>query len=324
VSGRLWRLDPLTSGGVAWRFAGDDDTQEDFDAQGRLLRVAYRAGALITAHWGEAGAGTVSGSSSGSGQRRLVALSDAYGRRLSFSYDDWGRLVAAVGADGARVAYAYDPAGRLARVVLPDGSTRQYLYEDARFPLALTGLIDERGLRLASWAYDARGRAVHSEHAGVARHQLAYGVDGTVSITDPLGRVRTQQYQRVGQRLRLAGQSGPCVDCAGDIARREIDAASGLAWAEEDFLGVRTETTWEATRRLPLARVQAAGRPEARAVQVEWHPQWRLPLRVMERGRTTDFRYDDAGRLLTRTVMDSTGGVLAWAGATGGARRGLW
>jgi YD repeat-containing protein len=70
--------------------------------------------------------------------------------------------------------------------------------------------------------------------------------------------------------------------------------------------------------------VQAAGRPEARAVQVEWHPQWRLPLRVMERGRTTDFRYDDAGRLLNRTVIDSTGGALAWTGAAGGARQWTW
>ena len=35
-----------------------------------------------------------------------------------------------------------------------------------------------------------------------------------------------------------------------------------LAVEEEDFLGIRHLTTWDPARRLPLARVQAAGRAD--------------------------------------------------------------
>ena len=288
VGGRLVQVE----GG--WRFLGDDDTQEDFDAQGRLLRVTPRGGPSVWALRGADG--------------RLQAMTDDAGRSLRFRHDPAGRIVQAEAPDGAAVAYGYDAAGRLAQVSFADGASRQYLYEDTAFPLALTGLIDERGQRVATWRYDAQGRAVSSERPGLAPARIEPLGEGQVSITQASGLVTRQSYQRQGQRLRLVGQAGPCIGCRGNVARRTLDAASGLAVEEEDFLGIRHLTTWDPARRLPLARVQAAGRAEAELRQVEWHPQWRLPLRITDADRRADFFYDEAGRLVQQVLTDLASG----------------
>lgn len=284
VGGRLGQVE----GG--WRFIGDDDTQEDFDAQGRLLRVTPRGGSSVWATRGADG--------------RLQAMTDDVGRSLRFHYDPAGRIVQAEAPDGAGVAYGYDTAGRLARVSFADGASRQYLYEEPAFPLALTGLVDERGQRVATWRYDAQGRAVSSERPGQAPARIEPLGEGQVSITHATGLVTRQSYQRQGQRLRLVAQAGPCIGCRGNVARRTLDAASGLSVEEEDFLGIRHLTTWDSARRLPLVRVQAAGRAEAELRQVEWHPQWRLPLRITDADRRAEFFYDEAGRLVQQVLTD--------------------
>lgn len=288
VGGRLGRVE----GG--WRFIGDDDTQEDFDAQGRLLRVTPRGGPSVWATWGAEG--------------QLQAMTDDVGRSLRFHYDPAWRIVQAEAPDGAAVAYAYDTAGRLARVSFADGAARHYLYEEPAFPLALTGLVDERGQRVATWRYDVQGRAVSSERPGQAPARIEPLGEGQVSITHATGLVTRQSYQRQGQRLRLVAQAGPCIGCRGNVARRTLDASSGLSVEEEDFLGIRHLTTWDAARRLPLARVQAAGRAEAELRQVEWHPQWRLPLRITDADRRAEFFYDEAGRLVQQVLTDLASG----------------
>ncbi|WP_244883846.1 RHS repeat-associated core domain-containing protein [Paracidovorax oryzae] len=39
---------------------------------------------------------------------------------------------------------------------------------------------------------------------------------------------------------------------------------------------------------------------------MEWHPQWALPTKMAEPGRTTEYSYDDKGNRLTQTVTDRT------------------
>ena len=76
-----------------------------------------------------------------------------------------------------------------------DNPVRYYLYEDPNFPHALTGIVDENNVRFATWAYDAQGRAILSEHAGGAdRVELSYNADGSTTVTDALGAARAYGF----------------------------------------------------------------------------------------------------------------------------------
>jgi YD repeat-containing protein len=90
--------------------------------------------------------------------------------------------------DGRVVAYLYDAYERLIWVIYPDGKSRGFLYENSAYPQALTGVIDESGLRFATYAFDAQGKVTSTEHAGgVDRYQLSYtqnSTEGTTSVTD--------------------------------------------------------------------------------------------------------------------------------------------
>lgn len=277
-----------------------DDSVWTFDAQGRLTSLTRRGGRT----WRYVHADGL-----------LARVLDDFGRQLSFQWTPQRRLASVTLADGRVIAYGYDAQGRLASVTQPDGTQRLYHYEHPTFAQALTGLTDEAGQRYASWTYDAQGRATSSQHAnGTQAWQVAYPDNATAVVTDPLQTVRSLRFARVGQRTSLVSLDLPL---AGQlpIAHQDIDAA-GLVTAETDFLGVQRTYAWDPARQLPLSLTRAANRPEAQAVQVQWHPRLAVPVRVSESGRTTDLTYDDAGRLLARSVTDTaTGQVRTWAWA---------
>jgi YD repeat-containing protein len=68
--------------------------------------------------------------------------------------------------NGETFAYTYDFYGRFESVTYPDGGVKKYHYEDSRFRYALTGITDERDVRLAIYAYDSNALAVSTQHIG--------------------------------------------------------------------------------------------------------------------------------------------------------------
>ena len=70
---------------------------------------------------------------------------------------------------------------------------RRYLYEEPLFPRHLTGIIDERGLRIRTYTYDLSGRVASSEGAdighgvGLRRYSFDYGDGGMTTVTDTRG-----------------------------------------------------------------------------------------------------------------------------------------
>ena len=102
------------------------------------------------------------------GGNRLTQIAGPFGHRLTLAYDAANRVSQMTAPDGGVFHYAYDAKSNLAAVTYPGGATRKYLYETTTLPHALTGLIDEDGVRYATWQYDAKGRAISSQHAGGA------------------------------------------------------------------------------------------------------------------------------------------------------------
>src|SRR6185437_8771940 len=104
------------------------------------------------------------------------------------TYDSQSRLSTMTDPGGGLYQYAYDSQGNLSSVTYPDGASRLYVYDESAFtagvdqPHSLTGIIDENGVRFATYSYNASGQATHSEHAGGAESiTVNYGTPPTVN-----------------------------------------------------------------------------------------------------------------------------------------------
>ncbi|HSW15962.1 MAG TPA: RHS repeat-associated core domain-containing protein [Ramlibacter sp.] len=306
------RIDRLEATSSGWRYTrAADDGRFDFDAQGRLIAITQRNGWAYTLGYDATG--------------QLVEVRNAFGRRLQFAYDAAGRQASITPPDGLAVRYGHDGAGHLAQALYADGAGRAYHYEDPRWPNALTGVTDEAGLRESAFRYDAWGRAVATEHAGgalafTAQYPPASNAGGALiaghtvdpawyrleaDVTDPLGAVLRNSWIGGDGTVRRVGASAPWPGL--DWSSRALNGAM-LPEAEFDFLGVRTDYAWDAARELKTATTRAANRSEAQTVRTEWHPAWRLPVRVQEPGRSTAYQYDAAGNLAQEAVTDTASG----------------
>lgn len=282
----------------------EDDATLQFNASGKLLTLTERNG------W------TTSYSYNPSGQ--LAQVSNAFGRSITFSYNSAGQLISVTTPDGQTISYTFDSALRLIGVGYSGNVSKNYLYEDARWPQSVTGVVDERGIRLATVVYDAQGRAVQSGYAlGADQYSVAYpaSTDVATQVTDPLGTTRSYTYGTTQGKLAVTGATLPSGSGGSDAASR-VQNASGLIDQETDFTGVQTLYTWDINRRLPLSTTQAAGRPEATTTSTQWHPVWRLPVQITELGRTTRYTYDAHGNTVNETVTDTTGGSSNGANRT--------
>jgi RHS repeat-associated protein len=292
------KLSPITNG---WRYVlAEDDSSEYYDADGRLTAVVSREGLAQDLVYDAA--------------ERLVSVTDRLsGRQLLLTYDALNRLVTLTDPAGHPYTYQYDANGRLSTVLYPDATPtittdnpkRIYAYEDTRFPDALTGITDENGARFATYAYDAQGRGISTEHAGgVEKTTLVYNADGSTSVTDALGSVRTHTFQTVLGVVKSTGQSQPAGSgCAAAASALSYDANGNVA-SRTDFNASVTNYAYDLTRNLETSRTEASGKPEARTISTQWHPTFRLPSQITEPGLTSTFTYDADGNRLTKTVTD--------------------
>jgi len=301
--------DTLTSNATGMLYKRlDDDSSWQFDAAGRLLTVIRRNGWINSYTYSTAATPAIVAPSPG----LLIAVTNQFGRALSFTYNAAGQLISVKAPDGQLTSYGFDgtsATSRLTTVSYPGNSggtvSKTYLYENAAFPQLLTGIIDETGTRLATYAYDSQGRGISTQHAGGADlHTISYGSGGTATVTDPLGTQRTYNYGTSKGKLAVTGADKPSGTGARSAASRVQDV-NGFITQETDFLGVNTMYTWDINRRLPLSTTQAASLPEARTTTTQWHSSYRLPLLVTEAARTTAYTYDSAGNILTRTETDT-------------------
>ena len=300
--------------------AQNDDVWQ-FNALGKPVTLTQRNGWAYTLAYNPSG--------------QLATVTNKFGRVLALTYNASGLLTGVATPDGQVISYQYNSnfsiiyAGYGANSA-PNTSSIQYLYENAAFPKALTGMIDENSVRSATYAYDAQGRAISSELAGGAdRYQVSYGSSTTAgalntsaTITDPLGTARSYTYSNTAGSLAVTGANVTSNgQMPGADAASRVQNAQGLIDSETDYLGVQTMFTWDVTRKLPLSTTRAAGRPEAQTTNTTWHPTLRLPTSVIETGRTTSYTYDSVGNRLSQSIVDTVSGQVkttAWTYNTNG------
>ena len=248
--------------------------------------------------------------------------------------------------DGTKLVYSYGSTSTESRIGREDKLTRvsrqdalgtelwarEYLYEDSLHPYALTGMVDQNGQRLSTYTYHPYGLVKSSERAGgFGRIDIEYSRDAPNSrtyraVTNPLGREEKYEFYRNLGALRnvpsalarfdgFATASVPAETRAYTYAFSSSWSRIVLLTKAVDARGTVTNFTNDAGQLRPTSIQEAAGTGVTRTRTIQWHPTLDLPTRIDVPGLRTEFTYGSTGKLLTRTLTDTTTHSLPYATA---------
>lgn len=282
-------LQPANGG---WQFINKNQQVYDFDTQGRLTSLKLKKGS--TQHLSY----VVSSNST------QVFVADEFGSQINFKINTSGGLYA-LATPNMTMSFSYDAYGQLIKTTKTLGNqqfVRQYHYEALNYPLNLTGITDERGVRYATWDYDTQGRAISSQHAGgTDKVFIRYNADGSSTVINELGKKTTYRFQLIDDVKHITAIEGqPSANCP--------NSNSSFTYDERGLLKTKTDnkgnlTTFDYNERgLEVSRTEASGTPQARITTTEWHPTLFLPVTVTEPTRITTYTYDAQGRQLSQSV----------------------
>jgi len=319
----LLRLDGPSGELLGWTYMARDGSQvEDYDALGRLIGISRADGQSVVLVYNN---GLTENNAN---DYLLTSVAAQDGRRLAFTYDTSLRISQFTDPTGATYAYGYDAAGRLQSVTYPGGSSKTYLYNEAAYtnaadlPTALTGIVDEKGQRFATFTYAADGRAIATEHAGgVEKFSMVYNADGTTAVTSPTGAVETRGFASPTGINRVAATS-VTVDGITHTASYTYDSNGFVDVTTAPFgpttpVDVTTDYDFNA-RGLLTQKIESANQAATRrTIQTDWHASFNVPTErrllnaadVLE--AKTTWTYNARGQVLTATQIHLTNAALS-------------
>jgi YD repeat-containing protein len=273
-----------------WRYISPEQNQYSFRKDGRLIRYAAAEGSSINLSY------------QNSATFMSVRVTDDFGKEIRFTEDVKHQLLSA-NYSGDMVAYNYRY-GVLQSNEKTRGSTttaRHYIY-DSPSGQGLTGIVDERGIRFATWTYDGSNRATSSVHVGNAgRTDIKYG-RGYSEVVNPLGKVAMYNYAKVGDMERIISIAGePSANCSASNSTYTYNDRAQLL-TKTDAKGILTAYTYN-DRGLETSRAEASGTSLARVTTTEWDPTRFLPVRIVGPDTITVYSYDLQGKLLDRHLF---------------------
>jgi YD repeat-containing protein len=295
---------------TGWQYTNSHNDTETYNASGKLISIADRSGLTQTLAY--------------DASSRLASVTDALGRSLTFTYGSGNRVASMTDPASGLYSFAYDTNNNLNSITYPDGKTKTYLYENASYPGALTGITDENSNRYATYAYNAQGQAISTEHAGaVDKYTVTYNADGSSVVTDPLNAVRSYNFSTILGVVKSTGSTQPGgAGCAASAASLTYDANGNVA-SHTDFNGNKTTYVYDLSRNLETSRTEGltaagAATPATRTLVTSWHPTWRLPASITEYAgatasgtalKATAYSYDDHANLTQRSETDPANNV---------------
>jgi RHS repeat-associated protein len=298
----------LTSlGASGWLLTDQNDTVETYTVAGQLSSIKTRSGYQQTLTYDTNG--------------NLASVTDSFGRTLTFSVIN-GVIQGMTDPDGKVYTYNYANlvtlASQLVSVTFPGSNspTVQYLYENPSYPYALTGVIDEKGARYASWTYDSNLRAISSQHAGGAdATTLSYSLDdsgvGTVTTTNALGKQKTYSLGLVAGVGKILSVTGLASAHTGTTSESFTYDANGYVASHTDNNGNVTKYSNDSRGHI-VSETDAFGSPVARTITTTWDTTFNLPTERVEPNLTTQYTYS-SGLLTQKTEIDTNSATVPYS-----------
>jgi RHS repeat-associated protein len=186
----------------------------------------------------------------------LTGVSGPYGHSLTFTRQPgvWIRLIEPAGHITQYNFETSGPAIRLANIAYPDNTTKLYHYNEAglnggvNLPIHLTGIsyVEANGTtyRHATYAYNANGKAVSTEHAGgYERFGLNYDSATQTTVTDATS---TREVMTFETRLGVKNLVSKINQSDGKSVQQVYDANNNLT-CKKDEEGRVVAYTYNAT-----------------------------------------------------------------------------
>lgn len=161
--------------------------------------------------------------------------------------------------------YEYNTSGQLKSVSRflgrENGSPaykESYLYEDADFDHLITGFVDSRGVRYATWTYDRSARVVESKHVDSTNTTTIVYDDTNLrrTVTNALGKKAIYSFQKERGGLRLRSVEGIASPSCPASARSISYDSNGRILSTIDEEGRKISYTRDAQGR-PLSIVRS-------------------------------------------------------------------
>ncbi|PNS09104.1 RHS repeat-associated core domain-containing protein [Solilutibacter silvestris] len=173
----------------SWLLLDPDGTRRNFSAAGQLQSIVHPDD-----HTRDVELTWTNG--------MVATAADYTGRTLNFVYDTASHLIRIDAAGSSLVSFAYGSSGSLDAVAYADGNGRGYLYGETNhlcinaasgcqtgdFPNHLTGVYDERLVRILTIDYEGSGRVTEmTRPAGASATALTYSSVGQQSTVTKVG-----------------------------------------------------------------------------------------------------------------------------------------
>ncbi|WP_163840145.1 DUF6531 domain-containing protein, partial [Pseudoxanthomonas sacheonensis] len=299
----------LTSVGApiqSWILEDASGSRDHFNADGRLLAMANAGGKRITIAYDSLG--------------RIESATDESNRKLIFSYGPGSLLESLTLPEGSSLLFDYNAAGYLEKVTYPGGAFLSYLYDESGYVQlsakgALTGVMDESGIRYSSTYYDATGKATATELGGVDLQSATYveaaagGYASSTSVTMSSGALREIEFQVEKGRVVPSSVSTTCSGCVGQSVAYAFDGNGYVDTVTQN--GVVSDLDYD-VRGLLTQKIEAANDTtgKKRTTQTDWHADFRVPTerRVYNAANTlvakSTYTYNTRGQALTASQID--------------------
>ena len=231
---------------------------------------------------------------------QITQVTDAVGRSLNLSYDNFNRILSITDPIGRTVQYTYNSQGTLSTVTDLAGGVTRYAYDSNN---RITAITDARGITYLQNSYDANGRVIQQTAADGGITKFDYTLLNPLVptspvlvtvVTDPLGN-RTQYH------FNPQGFPIDITDALGEKAIFTLDPGTNKVLSTTDPLNRTTTYTYDTSGNMTSATL-LAGTPDSVTSFYTYDPTFnRITSTTDPLGHVTSFTYDSSGNVIRIT-----------------------
>lgn len=260
-----------------------------FNSEGKLIRTVSPVGIVHNISYTDNG----------------MVVTDNFKHSLTIITNSKSQPLSVKDSDGTIVSYEYDAKDRLVKVT-KNGKSRTYHYEDAKYPNALTGITDERGIRYVTWTYDANGRANSSYHIGDKdKVSIVYNSDTQTTLTNPLGRKYVYTFKAIDGVKRITAISGTATSSCPAIGTSYQYNDKALITLKTDGKGIKTSYDYNGNGQ-ETTRTVGVGTSEATVIKTTWDDRFfGKPKTETYPDKVITYDYDNSGNLISQNVSSN-------------------